>query len=441
MNSNLKKLFGFAAITACSFGFAMNVHAADAYSMDEGGKGICTATTMEGLKECASGKVDNQTVKSIVLSGISTIDADIKFSNVSVSTESELTIASKVTLVNSDLTGTTITVANNAVLDVSSYADVAVKASTLYVKKGTVKVNADNTKGVTPKSTNDAIAISTATLEADGSIITVTAGSIKNATEKADITLKGQTKLTIVDAKADIEADAEEASNTSVIKANEIDGKVTLADSATLTAKKVTDVVATDKAKANVDEITKTVEVDGEEAVVQFASDDLTLEKGLTLTQGVIKKLNVVEPGVSNVLVYAKDAAKVEVKAGEVLVVSKVDDVKDTVITGNGKIDNQSGVDVNLLINTEDTTKRTLVSKDAKDDKAFAISNGQTPEDPTDPVDPTDPTDPSNPNDPSTGDDQPSKNPQTFDAILSYVGMALSSVGGLGVSLKKRLFR
>lgn len=50
-------------------------------------------------------------------------------------------------------------------------------------------------------------------------------------------------------------------------------------------------------------------------------------------------------------------------------------------------------------------------------------------------------TNPDNPTDNTTGDDEPNENPQTFDALLSYVGMALASVGGIAVSLKKSLFR
>lgn len=50
-------------------------------------------------------------------------------------------------------------------------------------------------------------------------------------------------------------------------------------------------------------------------------------------------------------------------------------------------------------------------------------------------------TDVVKPSTPSTGDDEPKENPQTFDALLSYVGMAIASVGGIAVSLKKSLFR
>lgn len=50
-------------------------------------------------------------------------------------------------------------------------------------------------------------------------------------------------------------------------------------------------------------------------------------------------------------------------------------------------------------------------------------------------------TNPDNTTDNATGDDEPKENPQTFDALLSYVGMALVSVGGIAVSLKKSLFR
>lgn len=60
---------------------------------------------------------------------------------------------------------------------------------------------------------------------------------------------------------------------------------------------------------------------------------------------------------------------------------------------------------------------------------------------PTTPSNPTD-TNPGNTTDGmGSGDDEPTENPQTFDALLSYVGMALASVGGIAVSLKKVLFR
>lgn len=45
------------------------------------------------------------------------------------------------------------------------------------------------------------------------------------------------------------------------------------------------------------------------------------------------------------------------------------------------------------------------------------------------------------PDNSASKDDEPKENPQTFDALLSYVGMALASVGGIAVSLKKSLFR
>ena len=40
----------------------------------------------------------------------------------------------------------------------------------------------------------------------------------------------------------------------------------------------------------------------------------------------------------------------------------------------------------------------------------------------------------------TTGDNKPSKNPQTYDGILSYVTLAISSLGALGFATKKVLF-
>ncbi len=57
------------------------------------------------------------------------------------------------------------------------------------------------------------------------------------------------------------------------------------------------------------------------------------------------------------------------------------------------------------------------------------------------PSTPTTPSEKPGNADVGTGDDEPTENPQTFDALLSYVGMALASVGGIAVSLKKVLFR
>lgn len=453
MNSNLKKLFGFATIAACSFGFAMNVNAAAA-TMDTTDSTKCIATDMESLKQCASGKVSGKEVKTIEVDAPDTeaedgstvavtsfaIDSDITFAkgitkvdfkDKTVTINAGKTVTSKEAAIELSVANSELKVQSNANLDVTTEANNAISATTVTVNKGKVTVSADNSNGVVASKENDANAINATTLKVDGGVVTVSKGIVNAA-----INVAGVSTINAVKVEGGITVEDSDTNTTkAVIKVAEVSGNVALNDAATLTADKIGGTAdANENSNINAKEIIGKLTVDGEGAVAQYAGENADID----VKQGVGRKTVVNQYGETHVEVEAIDVDSVKLAKDETLVIEDVNDIKKgfKIDAANGaKIDNKTDEDLNLTING----KTVVVSKDATGDDAYAVSNGTDV--PVDPTEPTDPTDPTNPEKPGDGDDQPTDNPQTFDGILSYVGVALSSVGGLGVSLKKRLFR
>lgn len=447
MNSNLKKLFGFATIAACTFGFAMNVNAAAAVTGT-----TCTATDMDELKECLSGKGNYADIDTLDMSGVTNISEPVTIKDMTV-TAGALTVDSgkTLTLTNSPLSATSLTVEYKGVVNATNSAITAtgevkvladakvtasitkadathaIKAGTISVAKGaTLTAAANNKNSNVADSKNTANAIEATTLTANGSTVTVTAGILKAAVEASEATINA------LDVTGNVEAD-----KTSKVKADKIDGNVTANDKSSVVAKEISGTADATKENASIkaDKIEGAVTVNGKGASVEYADS----AAAVTVTEGVAKKNAKDDNGKPYVEVKVAKVDSISLAANERLVIADVADLNEgfKITAVNGAIiENNTTSDLTLNVNGQEVTVEKYV---AADDNAYVVGNGtDAPVDPTDPVDPGKPEDPNKPN---TGDDQPSKNPQTFDGILSYVGVALSSVGGLGVSLKKRLFR
>lgn len=441
MNSNLKKLFGFATIAACTFGFAMNVNAASTASVDD--DGVCTATTMDmdSLKDCASGKVNDKEVKSISITGDFEITDSITI-KYDITSTGKITVASNKTLTLTDakLEAASLEVAYKGSVKTNSTIDanVDIKAEgsltssvvtkdgnalsaiegNVVVRKGaTLNVSADNTNTKLPNAENSAKAIE-GTLELTEATATISKGTVSGA-----VTLNEKSNLTATELDAvTVAADAKDVK----VKADKITGLVTANENATVEAKEISGgATVNENATVKADKITGTITVNGEGATIQYV-------EGTTRpvpTKGIARWSTKDSNGKPYVEVIAVGVKSVSLAANEKLVVEDLDEVADEITAANGAtIENKTGNDKIVL-----TVNGKSVEIEKGEDKALVVSNGTDT--------PVDPTDPTNPDKPNTGDDQPNKNPQTFDGILSYVGVALSSVGGLGVSLKKRLFR
>ena len=76
-----------------------------------------------------------------------------------------------------------------------------------------------------------------------------------------------------------------------------------------------------------------------------------------------------------------------------------------------------------------------------KNDEVFdgKVEEPSKPTDPVDPEEPTDPEKPEDPKDPEKPEDPGVDNPQTFDGVTIYAGLAVISIGGAGLLLKKNL--
>lgn len=451
MNSNLKKLFGFATIAACTFGFAMNVNAAATVT-----DGVCKSDAEKGvdrIKECLKKEdvtsIDLESVTADLYETINIKGIELK-GTVNVYSKGKLTI-------DKDLTGPVTVKFGGAVEAAKVTGNVTLDGkdggATMTAKEivGTVnvsekaKLTVTNTegKGITGNvtvTTNGSVEV---TSKGDGITGDVTLGESGKKTSKGTLTVTsyikkpnqddntanaidgalsmyGESVATIKD--GNLALDAATLANTSklVASSSEVSFAATSAvnDDATMTAKEITG---------------ENLTVNGEGAVVETLAKDTDVENDITLTKGTVKVAAVDQKTGKDIKVVTVAGVKtVELNAGDKYVIADVTEADAY------EINAKNGA---LIENTsEDNLKVTLNGKEVEIEKKSTLTVGGVVD--PDPVDPTDPTDPTDPSDkPNTGDDQPNKNPQTFDGILSYVGVALSSVGGLGVSLKKRLFR
>lgn len=446
MNSNLKKLFGFATIAACTFGFAMNVNAAASVTGT-----TCTATDMDELKECLSGKGNYADIDALDITGVTNISENVTIKDMTVTADA-LTVDSgkTLTLTNSPLSGASLTVeyrgavnATNSAITTTGEVKVlaeakvtasvskagathAIKAGTVSVAKGaTLTASANGRNSAVADSKNEANAIEATTLTANGSTVTVNAGILKAAVEASEATIKA----------LDIEGATVKADKSSKVTAEKITAAVTANDNSSVTATEIDGTATATKENASIkaNKISGKVTVSGKGASVEYAEADVEV------TEGIAKKNAKDDNGKPYVEVKVAKVDSVSLAANEVLVIENVTDINEgfkiTAVNG-ATIKNETDKDLVLSVNGQEVTVEIF---DAAEDNAYVVGNGTDV--PVDPTEPTDPTDPTNPEKPGDGDDQPTDNPQTFDGILSYVGVALSSVGGLGVSLKKRLFR
>ncbi len=99
-------------------------------------------------------------------------------------------------------------------------------------------------------------------------------------------------------------------------------------------------------------------------------------------------------------------------------------------------IENKSGKDLSVIVLGDE--EKTVV---VKNDEVFdgKVEEPSKPTDPVDPEEPTDPEKPEDPKDPEKPEDPGVDNPQTFDGVTIYAGLAVISIGGAGLLLKKNL--
>ncbi len=132
---------------------------------------------------------------------------------------------------------------------------------------------------------------------------------------------------------------------------------------------------------------------------------------------------------------------EVTIPDGMTLVIAPGVDVSEGKITfeEGALIENRSGKDIVVYASLDGEEKEVNVP----DGTAVSKYEEEKPSEPTDPTEPSEPVGPVDPNHPTEEpSDKPSediKNPQTFDGVTIYAALAIVSVGGLGLVLKKRL--
>lgn len=139
-------------------------------------------------------------------------------------------------------------------------------------------------------------------------------------------------------------------------------------------------------------------------------------------------------------LVLNEDVTEdIEIPVGVTVVVPEGITVADGVIKmeKGAVLENKSGevIKVTLLGDEEKTVE-------VKNDEVFDGSEKQEPDDNPNPDNPDNPNqpEPENPSDQEKPDKKPDvNNPQTFDGVTGYAALALLSVGGVGLVLKKNL--
>ncbi len=440
---NLKRLLGLMAISGFAFGFAGNVKAEEttvdnasacasvesskAYVKYSNGVYGCYSGIMDAMKSTkfTEGEtivlLDNVSIAGLKVDKSFTLDLNGKTLSVKASNEIEVTAGNNLTVKNG-----TLSAASSASLDdIFKVSIENSKKTALTIDKDVVIDGTDTSESgkiiVMNGSAGEAVVNLNGTWKNIKNEIIDCSSASENLTINLNANVEGAKTLITVDAgktALNITGGSYTTDSGAVMKISS--GKVNITDG-TFTAKKGYAIRVDDSSSK------------GKDIELKISGGKFTSQ-----TTNSIYFTNAAEGKYAisgGTFTSGKDADGKQIPAISIGDKNFIDNQKGIITGGTfagAVVDKVKAGDKEFYDSATATKILVGEAKTTTDDKGNVTVGGGTTTEQT-------PTEPQKPGT-TTEDDKPSKNPQTYDGILSYVTLAISSLGALGFATKKVLF-